>query len=517
MVNSYGFPTLANCWFSRNTSNYAGAGLFTDGGGGTITNCIFWGNTSVGVPDQIAGVGPTVTYSCVEGGLQGEGNTAEHPMPMDPDGADDVVGTADDNLRLRPGSPCIDAGDNDGVPPDIGDLDGDYDTSEPVPLDLSGNPRFFDDPDTINTGQGTGPIVDMGAHEFQGAPPPMYVHTAATGNNDGTSWVDACTDLQEALNTAASSGTVLEVWVAATPGGYAPAGPGGDRAATFDVPSGLIIYGGFSGWENSLDERDVLSNPTILSGDLNGDDGPGFANNDDNSYHVVTVSSSIPGLPAVIDGCVIEGGNADGSFPNNTGGGLFVGGHEISLRNCIIQDNYASAIGGGAFQYGGGGLSLIGCVIRDNQAGSGGGICTDVGTSSFANCTFVDNDGGGLLAGSGGDISNCIFWGNADGAQQDEDAQIDWSSSAPTVNYCCIQGLTGALGGVGNIGQDPLLERDGFHLRMRSPSRNAGDPAFVPEDGATDIDGQPRVREGHVDMGADEVSLAWSVPVPTGS
>jgi hypothetical protein len=73
----------------------------------------------------------------------------------------------DDDLRLPPDSPCIDAADNEAVPPDVLDLDGDGDTEEPIPFDLDGNLRFVDDPETEDTGHGNPPIVDMGAYEFQ--------------------------------------------------------------------------------------------------------------------------------------------------------------------------------------------------------------------------------------------------------------------------------------------------------------------------------------------------------------
>ena len=56
--------------------------------------------------------------------------------------------------RPQAGSPCIDAANNDAVP-------------EGVTEDLGGNPRFVDDPDTEDTGNGDPPIVDMGAFEFQ--------------------------------------------------------------------------------------------------------------------------------------------------------------------------------------------------------------------------------------------------------------------------------------------------------------------------------------------------------------
>lgn len=138
-----------------------------------LANCILWGNTDGGGSDESAqihnsGSTPVVNYCCVQGwtgGLGGTGNIGGDSLLRDPDGPDNTVGTEDDNLRLSVGSPCIDAGDNTAVPPDTADLDGDANTAEPTPLDLDGAPRFFDDPNTTNTGNGTPPIVDMGAYE----------------------------------------------------------------------------------------------------------------------------------------------------------------------------------------------------------------------------------------------------------------------------------------------------------------------------------------------------------------
>jgi hypothetical protein len=52
------------------------------------------------------------------------------------------------------------------LPADTWDLDDDGDTTEPLPIDIDGDPRFIDDPATADTGNGTAPIVDMGAYEF---------------------------------------------------------------------------------------------------------------------------------------------------------------------------------------------------------------------------------------------------------------------------------------------------------------------------------------------------------------
>jgi len=58
------------------------------------------------------------------------------------------------DYHLLPTSPCIDAGDNWAVPADTTDLDGDGNTTEPIPFDLDGNPRIVGD------------AVDMGAYEL---------------------------------------------------------------------------------------------------------------------------------------------------------------------------------------------------------------------------------------------------------------------------------------------------------------------------------------------------------------
>ncbi len=58
------------------------------------------------------------------------------------------------DYRLGGGSSAIDAADNFAVPGDI-------------ETDLDDNPRFVDDPNTKDTGNGKAPIVDMGAYEFQ--------------------------------------------------------------------------------------------------------------------------------------------------------------------------------------------------------------------------------------------------------------------------------------------------------------------------------------------------------------
>jgi len=163
-------PMLTNCIVADNTATW-GAALACDSYQQTgpshivMRSCIvrngadwLW-NTD--------GSTLNLTYSDIQGGWPAIGNIDADPLFTDPDGPDNDPNTWEDNdYRLSPGSPCIDAGCNGAVPPDIADLDNDGDTDEITPLDLDSEGRFFDDPNTPDTGCGFAPIVDMGAYEF---------------------------------------------------------------------------------------------------------------------------------------------------------------------------------------------------------------------------------------------------------------------------------------------------------------------------------------------------------------
>ena len=118
----------------------------------------------------------------------------------------------------------------------------------------------------------------------------------------------------------------------------------------FQMKNNVSIYGGFAGNEpNSFDlsDRDFMTNETILSGDLNGDDNPATPvedllndpNRADNCYHIFFHSSSFDlDLSAVLDGFTITAGNADDdSFPNNSGGGMYNYSNSPTIIGCIFQ------------------------------------------------------------------------------------------------------------------------------------------------------------------------------------
>jgi len=342
----------------------------------------------------------------------------------------------------------------------------------------------------------------------------LYVDHDATGANNGTSWTDAFTDLQDALSAAAPSGLdTVEIWVAE--GTYKPT-DGVSRTVSFQLKDSVSIYGGFAGTETLRSQRDVAAHPTILSGDLQDNDNatidPAEPTRADNSYHVVRDAGGT--AFSVLDGFIITGGNANGSATDNSdrGGGILTEGEGALLSNLTLKHNTAtrggglgnyggvptldnvtflgnkvSLYGGGMYSYAfdpveltnvaflgnkagnGGGLyatsgpalTLINAVFSGNAADySGGGIFNNVTLLTLVNATFsantatfyADSRGGGLSNYSGNTvaIANNIFWGN-----QAPISPLIYNEGTVTVNYSLMQG--GVYTGTGNISSDPLF------------------------------------------------------------
>ncbi|MCA8976675.1 MAG: DUF1565 domain-containing protein [Planctomycetes bacterium] len=156
-----GTVSAYNCTFGFNSAG-SGVSIFADTAAATqarlnLHNSVLWHDPQSG-PATLVGSGATmnVTHSCVLGGFAGLGNIASDPLFLDGPGG---------NLRLRSSSPCNDSGDNGRLPPDYGDVDGDGDFVETLPLDKDRGRRLTDDPVAPNTGVGV-PPVDMGAYEY---------------------------------------------------------------------------------------------------------------------------------------------------------------------------------------------------------------------------------------------------------------------------------------------------------------------------------------------------------------
>lgn len=214
----------------------------------------------------------------------------------------------------------------------------------------------------------------------------------------------------------------------------------------------------------------------------------------------------------------------DCSFITNNFRGLRTNGGSPILTNCEFTGN----LGGGVQCYS---ITLINCTFSGNSAGYGygGGASFVTGwdggsTVTVTNCTFSNNSAGsfgGAINALSSDISltltNCIIWDNTDKDGQSESSQVYINkNSSPAINNSCIQNLTGGFGGTGNTGNDPLfLDADGVdnvagtiddNLRIYtgSPCIDAGDNTVLPPAIVVDLDGNSRIVNTIVDMGAYE-------------
>ena len=261
----------------------------------------------------------------------------------------------------------------------------------------------------------------------------QIVYVEPFGNGNGTSWSDA-SSLQSALLSAPSD---TEIWVKG--GVYNPVicNPCTQlqREISFDIPTGVRVYGGFNGTETSLDQRDVNGNVTVLSGDIDGD-GTGI-NNSNTVVYFRNVSNQ-----TVLDGFRVRDGQADFNDTSDIskrrrGGGIYNDGSDVGgnsnpiIRNCVIEDNYSSNQGGGMYNesiFSGSTAPLMeDCLFKNNKSNLGGGVFNNAreGDSSpiYTRCQFVENEAfatggavytfGKLAMGFGNPkFTNCLFKGN---------------------------------------------------------------------------------------------------------
>ena len=230
----------------------------------------------------------------------------------------------------------------------------------------------------------------------------IYVKQDATGANDGTSWSNAYTNLQIAINTANVND---EIWVAS--GTYKPiespdsSVQNDQRSWCFYINKDIKLYGGFSGVETNLSERNFTTNPTILSGEIGNQ-----ANFSDNSHHVVIITNTTK--EALLDGFTITRGHAKGgvtiafdgyTFVSNEGGGLYIRNAFTTLKNLIVNGNKANR-GAGVYYLNAEETTFTERVIIENV------------TFSFNEAISVNAGGGLLLSNCNPLIYNAIFEGN---------------------------------------------------------------------------------------------------------
>ena len=275
----------------------------------------------------------------------------------------------------------------------------------------------------------------------------IYVDADAAGANNGSSWTNAHNYLQDALLSAVTGD---EIRIAQ--GTYKPdqdsAATSGDRTAAFQLVSDVIVQGGYAGFgEPNPDARDVGLYETILSGDLAGDDGPNFANNAENSYHVVTGSGT--DATAVLDGVTITAGNANGADLYGDGSGMYNDLGSPALKDCTFRENWASS-GGGGGMYNGNSSNpgLTDCTFIGNWPD---GIDNYDSSPTLTNCTFSSNFKGMHNQNSSPTLNNCTFSNNDRGMYNIE--------SSSTLTGCTFtQNSAGNLGGgMYNQNANPIL------------------------------------------------------------
>jgi parallel beta-helix repeat protein len=535
--------TLTNCLFSGNRATNRGAGLHlttdsnskllnctisgnhaTGNGGGillwntpnlTLVNTIIHNNRAAGsntsTSASIFRDNATASFSyCLVAnsggsgswiaaiGVNGGNNIDINPqfvLAVDPLTAPTALG----NLSITGFSPAIGAGSNAAYDV-VGDPQND--------LDLANNPRVFD--------YSLGGIIDMGPYEFQGesACPDgaiVFVKANAAGSNNGSSWANAFTKLQDALLAANVCPGVTQIWVAA--GTYYPDEGIGQtnnlRTISFQLKNNLAVYGGFNGTESALSERNWTSNVTTLSGDI---DQVATATN--NSYHVLLGSGT--NNTAILDGFTVSGGNANGGGANNSGGGMLNQSGSPMLRNMRFTANNAGTSGGAMHNSQSSPVILNSTFISNTSPIVGGAITVEVNSHmTVTNCDFINNVGtinGGAIAVSqsnpifrdcrfigntsqeGGGIyafrmvttiTNCLFSGNR---SSNRGAALHLTTDAnSTLINCTITGnhATGNGGGILLWNTPNLTLRNTIIWNNRAAGSNVSTAASIFRDNAT--------------------------------
>ncbi len=218
---------------------------------------------------------------------------------------------------------------------------------------------------------------------------------------DGLTWDSALSALRSGLAAAADPPDPLigpcEIWVAA--GSYDPYVDSSDDS--FDVPSGVALYGGFSGSETMRNERDFENNVTTLQ---------------TSACKSVLRAQSVSHV--VVDGFVIQGGS-DGA----EGGGLFVQDSEIQVSHCRFSENQANH-GGAVALVGASSVAILETFFDSNHAVDGDAgalLLRDSTVLVLQDCHFTANDstvdGGAVSAWDDADLTvvRSVFENNSAG------------------------------------------------------------------------------------------------------
>ena len=322
MSNRESAPTVTNCVFSENSG---GAMTNDRGSGPTVTNCTFSGNSGYGIRNlidstavvtnsilwddffqEIIGGSPTISFSNVQGGYLGEGNIESEPLFLDADGGD---------WRLRSESLCIDSGDNDAVPVEI-------------ETDLNGDLRFADHECAADSGNGSAPIVDMGAYELQ-SPATCGNDVCDAGETCETCACDCgiccgdgvCGGFEDCLSCAGD----CPCETVHVPGDYESIQAAIDASRDGDE----IIVGPGTYYEAIDFDGKAIA--------LRSSDGPDVTTIDASGLETSVVTCAyVENAGTLFEGFTVTGGNA------HFGGGMYILNSDPTVTNCTFSGNSAS-------------------------------------------------------------------------------------------------------------------------------------------------------------------------------
>ena len=541
---------ISNCSFYGNEAD-EGSSIYlrtfssfdpNDGFSLAIKNSIIWDGIDSFVHQDIPGLDIEITYTDIYGGYTGNGN-----IDIDPNFVDAVNG----NLRLQFGSPCIDTGDPNQS------YDGQYDLDSSKRL-LGSNVDMgayeYKGVLNVNTqiwyptiqsavnAAATNDVIELYPGTYTGTGNRdidfggKAITARSTDPSDSSVIESTIVDCQATdsdrhrgfyFHSGEGAGSILDgITIINAMAPYDPAGYYPGSAIFCDNGSSPTIRNCVT--KNNTDQNDYSDGVIVCYNNSDALIENCTMTNNSSAFSVLGAWASSP----TIRDCVISdntdtwapvsfyetpgGSIEDCSIENNNCpdgyGSISVFYSTVTVENCTVTNN-TNTTGGGLYLDSSSGSIIRNSLIADNTAASnGGGICSYFTDLSVENCTISNNTagsyGGGVnILGGVLDFDNSIFWGNT----APTGSQINKSTGTATYSYCDIQDSGGsaswdtALGtdGGGNIDADPLFDTDGYHINLNSPCINTGNPSVV-YDGQNDVDGEPRVMGGQVDMGVDE-------------